>query len=137
MMLLRVVSFHSLLDGFAERFGVYLGITVKFAFDGGKQFKQSRRLNQTTLKQPLDVCSIKLMLAFKLCQGLRIKIIVVKRELAFLLNKLAALLPTRQRRNKIVRRSQFDIDLQLLLQPWQSAKDFVAFRNDFQVQIDC
>jgi hypothetical protein len=54
------------------------------------------------------------MTPLDLRQSLRVEVIMIERQFSFLLDKAASLLPTRQFRNKVTGRGEFNIQLQPL-----------------------
>ena len=76
------------------------------------------------------------MSALYLGKRLSIEVIMEKRQPALLSNKATAILPTRQFRNKVIRRRQFNIDLETFFEERKLSEDFVAIRLQLQVNID-
>src|SRR2546428_13935493 len=61
---------------------------------------------------------------------------MVKEERALASEKRAAITPSRQFRNEVARRSQFNVDLKPIFQFGDRAKDLVAFWLDLYIDID-
>ncbi|MBI3829180.1 MAG: hypothetical protein HY291_06670 [Planctomycetes bacterium] len=70
-------------------------------------------------------------------QCLAIKVVMMKRQLAFLPDEWAAGLPSGQFRNEIRGASQFYIDLQILFKRGKRFKEFVLVGNEPDIDIQC
>src|ERR1700730_14274794 len=94
-----------------------------------KQFAQALRINQASGDELVDVVRIYLMTALYLRQSLGVKIVMIKGQLPFPLNETASFLPSGQFGNKVVGRSEFNVQVQPFFEFGQASKNFVAFRN--------
>ncbi len=86
-------------------------IPVELILNRGKQFEQAFWVNQSTRYQLVNIQRIHAMAALDLRQGLSVEVVMIKRELSFLLNEKASFLPSRQFGNKVTGRSKFNVHL--------------------------
>ncbi|MBI3004711.1 MAG: hypothetical protein HYY49_04775 [Ignavibacteriales bacterium] len=85
------------------------GKPVKKWHDLLKELSQAIPLNEFTFKHLLDVNNVAFMETFSLRKRLGVEVVMVERNGALLQNKLAARSPSRNFRDKIGGRCQFDV----------------------------
>jgi len=123
-------------DGRAKRHRIDGGVSIEFRFDRFEVGEQGRPIHKATIEHLLDVTNILFVAAFNLGERLCVEIEVMKRDAAFPRDERAAILPAWFDRNEVIRRREFDVDLQLFFQSRDSAQDRILIGDQANVDVD-
>ena len=106
---------------------------MELRFDPFEISEEFRSLHQAALNQSLDVRSVLTVTAFDFRQCLRVRVVMVKGDLTDSCNEDASVLPAGQLRDEFGRGSELDVNLELLLQLRERAKQLVQFGEEADV----
>src|SRR5947207_9470809 len=123
-------------DGAAERGRVEGGIAIELRLDLAEEIKCPARLDPAAGDQLAHVLEVSGVAAFDLGQRLRVKVVVMERELPLLRDERAAPLPARKLRDEIGGTGEFDVELQGFLEPGDRPEKRVTLGIDPEVHVD-
>src|SRR5436305_5058608 len=112
------------------------GIAVELRLDLLEPAPELLAVDQAPVEHLEHVLAVLGMPALDLRECLGVEVVVIEGEAALAGDEGAALLPTRERGDELVRRRQLDVDLELLLDPGESAENAVGFRVHLDIDVD-
>src|SRR5688572_18401574 len=98
-----------------------------------EQLPQPRRRYQTTAQHRLHVRQVAGVTAFELGQSLRVGIVVKEVDVADAFDVRAPVAPARKRGDELIRRSELDVDIEVVLDRGNALEDAVGLRIELQI----